>query len=511
MTILDTIIQQSIKIHHGLKSQKSSNIQYQSKTLFKLLKKARHTEFGMHYHFISILKSKKYIAQFQQTIPYYQYNDMFENWWYKSYDGEKNIAWPGKVKYFALSSGTSASASKRIPVTKDMINQVKQIGMKQLLSLHFFDIHPKIYHNDILMLGGSTKLIQKGDVYEGDMSGISARKIPKWVSYLFYRPGKKISKRTLWEDRINMIVKKAPQWNVATICGVPAWVEIVLEKIIEHHKLNSIHDIWPNFQLYIHGGVCFDPYKENFKTLLGKPTQFIETYMASEGSFGFQARPNASGIQLVLNNGIFFEFVPFNEINFTEDGDILTSAKSFVISEVKEKTPYAVVISTCAGAWRYLIGDVIEFTNAKNAEIKIVGRTKQFLSLCGEHLSVDNMNQAIIYTQQTLGISIKEFTVYGEKYNGKFAHYWFIGTEDTKYTEEEIKKVLDKHLCKINDDYATERSSALPTLFLQKINNHLFNDYLELQGKVGGMVKFPRVLKGDRIKSWTNFLSETTL
>jgi GH3 auxin-responsive promoter len=507
MTLLDNIIQKSVKIHHLLWHQQSSNRDYQYRTLFKLLHKARSTKFGKHYQFLDFYNTKNFIVDFQKKVPYHNYDSMFDNWWHRTYEGEKNVAWPGKVRYFALSSGTSASASKHIPVTKQMIKQVKEVGMKQLLSLQFFDVNPQVYHRGILMLGGSTKLMQQGEVREGDMSGISARKMPKWVSYLFYKPGKAISKQTLWDDRIELIVKNAPQWNIATICGVPAWVQIVLEKIIVHHGLQSIHDIWPNFALYIHGGVNFDPYRENFKTLLGKQITYIETYMASEGSFGFQARPNTSGIKLALKQGIFFEFVPFASENFTDDGEIIQGAKSYLIHEVKEQVQYAVVISTCAGAWRYVIGDVVEFTNAKLAEIKIVGRTKQFLSLCGEHLSVDNMNTAIVQTQKELGISIKEFTVYGAPHAGRFAHHWYIGTEDNTHSELDIANCIDKHLKIGNDDYAVERTSALPYIFLHKLPNNMFLDFLEQQGKVGGMIKFPRVLKGDKINDWNNFLA----
>ena len=170
------------------------------------------------------------------------------------------------------------------------------------------------------MLGGTTSLFEKGEYYEGDMSGISAKNMPRWMSALLYKPGKKIAKKPKWEDRIKLIVRNAKKWDVGTVCGVPAWVQIVFEEIIKYHKLNTIHDIWPNLNIYIHGGVSFEPYKDSFSKLLAKPISFVETYMASEGSFGFKAHPNDSGIKLVLNAGIFYEFVPFNASNFDEEG-----------------------------------------------------------------------------------------------------------------------------------------------------------------------------------------------
>lgn len=193
----------------------------------------------------------------------------------------------------------------------------------------------------------------------------SAQKNASLAFLLFYKPGQSISKRPRWEDRIKLIVRKAPTWNVGIVCGVPAWVQIVFEEIIAYHKVKNIHEIWPNLSLYIHGGVSFEPYKESFKHLLGKPLTYIETYMASEGSFGFQSRPDTKGIKLILNNNIFYEFVPFNEENFDEDGEILPTAAAYMVHEVVEGKEYAVVLSTCAGAWRYIIGDVIKFTSVK--------------------------------------------------------------------------------------------------------------------------------------------------
>src|SRR5690606_21185021 len=217
---------------------------------------------------------------------------MNEEWWHKLRTGGENITWPGKVKYFALSSGTSDSSSKHIPVTSDMIKAIKKMGFKQLYSMANFEVPSKAFEAGILMLGGSTSLFEKGEYYEGDMSGISAKNMPRWVSSFLYKPGQKISRTPDWNDRINKIIQKAPQWDVGTLCGVPAWVQLVLEGIIRYHKVDNIHDIWPNLSVYIHGGVAFNPYRESFKKLLGKEVTFIETYMASEGSFGFQARPN---------------------------------------------------------------------------------------------------------------------------------------------------------------------------------------------------------------------------
>ncbi|HTN16982.1 MAG TPA: GH3 auxin-responsive promoter family protein, partial [Chitinophagaceae bacterium] len=338
-------------------------------------------------------------------------------------------------------------------------------------------------------------------------SGISAKNMPKWVSNLLYKPGNKISKRENWEDRIKLIVRKAKTWDVGTICGVPAWVQIVLDRIIKFHKVDNIHEIWPNLSVYIHGGVSFEPYKESINKLLGKPITYIETYMASEGSFGFQARPNEQGIKLVLNNKIFYEFVPFNSENFDEDGNPVKGLKSLLINEVEEGVDYALMISTCSGAWRYFIGDVLRFTNAAEYEIVISGRTKQYLSLCGEHTSVDNMNKAIDVVSRKLDITIREFTVAGFKYEDLFAHRWFIGTDNTNVDTAKVKQLIDETLCELNDDYAVERTSALKEVFVEILPSSVFYDYLRFKGKEGAMNKFPRVMKGKVLEEWENFLA----
>lgn len=507
MAILGHVINRSLRIRKNFSIKTGTPRGYQQQVLARLLRKARNTQFGKHYKFSSLLKNDHVYNEFKANIPFHNYNSMYSKWWKYCHEGEENVCWPGKVKYFALSSGTSESTSKHIPVTNDMIKSVKKAGFKQFYSMQNFKLPPDVFGKGILMLGGTTSLFEHGDYYEGDMSGISAKNMPRWLSFLFYKPGHNISKRPKWEDRIKLIVRKAPKWNVGTVCGVPAWVQIVFERIIEYHKVDNIHDIWPNLSLYIHGGVSFEPYRESFKKLLGKKITFIETYMASEGSFGFQARPDTKSIKLILNNGIFYEFIPFNEENFTDEGEVKPEAQAYMIHEVVEEQKYAVVLSTVSGAWRYLIGDVIKFTSVKEAEFIIVGRTKQFLSLCGEHLSVDNMNKAIDDVQCRLGIKIKEFTVAGYVHEGRFAHKWYIGCDET-CDPDDILKHIDRSLCELNDDYAVERESALPYLFIEVLPSSAFIDFLAATGKYGAMNKFPRVMKNSQLEEWKNFLQE---
>jgi len=509
MALLGNLIARSLKLRKQFTLPTASPRAYQRHVLRHLLDRGQYTLFGKHYGFDDILKHEvDFIRAFQERVPPHDYDKMWDEWWSRTQQGVENVSWPGKVKYYALSSGTSGSASKHIPVTADTIKSIKRMGFKQLYSMVNFQVNRAAFGKGILMLGGTTSLFERGDFYEGDMSGISVKNMPRWASSLLYKPGQKISKTPQWEERIRLIIRKARQWDVGTVCGVPAWVQLVFEEIIRHHKVKTIHDIWPNLSVYIHGGVSFEPYREHFKKLLGRPLTYIETYMASEGSFGFQARPTG-GIKLVLNNGNFFEFVPFNEETFDENGSIVGNPRALLVDEVKEGVDYAVMLSTPSGAWRYLIGDVVRFTSAAEYEIAIVGRTRQFLSIAGEHMSVENMNEAIARAQKSLGITVREFTVSGYREGDTFAHRWAIGCDDDCAHAEALKTALDAALRDANDDYAVARDSALRTMHVDVYPASVFYDYLKSIGKHGGMSKFPRVLKGSQLKSWNGYLEES--
>jgi hypothetical protein len=279
----------------------------------------------------------------------------------------------------------------------------------------------------------------------------------------------------------------------------------MLERTIKHHNLKNIHDIWPNLVCYVHGGVSFEPYKKGFEKLLGKPLIYVDTYLSSEGFIAFQQGPETQAMKLQLNNGVYFEFVPFDDDNFDANGELAANAKALHLGEVKENVPYALLLSTCAGAWRYLIGDVVKFTDTKKAEIVIVGRTKHYLSLCGEHLSVDNMNKAMELCAEEFNLTVKEFTVAGIPYQGMFAHQWYIGC-DEKTDTEKFRKLLDEKLKKLNDDYAVERIAALKDIFVEIVPTHYFYKWLEKHNKVGGQNKFPRVMKGAQLDEWKKFV-----
>jgi hypothetical protein len=266
-----------------------------------------------------------------------------------------------------------------------MTKAIQRTSIRQILTLSKYDLPPDFFTAGILMLGGSTHLNKRGNFFEGDLSGIQAAKLPFWFQH-FYKPGKKIAKTRDWNSKLDEITANAHEWNIGIIVGVPAWIQILMEKIIERYKLKHIHEIWPNLQVYVHGGVSFDPYRKGFERLLGKPIHYIETYLASEGFVAFQAFPNRKSMRLVLNNGIFYEFVPFEDKNFDTNGEVKADAETLLIDQLEEGKDYAILLSSCAGAWRYLIGDVIKFVSLEEISF-IASFSVSRTSLCSARIS----------------------------------------------------------------------------------------------------------------------------
>ena len=510
MAIIGTLLKKGIKIRESLEQEYASAYELQKHELRKLLISAAETQFGRHYEFKRVLRSFKspgshdFYRAYTSTIPIHTYEKIYQNWWQKCRIGERDICWPGKIKYFALSSGTSESSSKYIPITKDMIKSVQKTSIRQILTLSKYDLPNRLFDTGILMLGGSTHLNQRGSFFEGDLSGITASQLPFWFQH-FYKPGQKIAKTRNWNDKLDKITRTAKDWDIGVIVGVPAWIQILIEKIVDFYQVDHIHEIWPNLSIFVHGGVSFDPYRKGFEKLLGKPLYYIETYLASEGFVAFQALPNRKSMRMVLNNGIFYEFIPFNEKNFDGEGNLLPNSETLTIDQIEEDTEYALLLSTNAGSWRYLIGDVIKLVSKKELEIIITGRTKHFLSLCGEHLSQENMNRAIELTSDKFNIPIKEFTVAGVPFQSLFAHHWFIGS-DEPVNETELKYYLDQKLKDLNDDYKVERKAALKEIFLDVLPTQIFYKWMKVLGKEGGQNKFPRVLNKEKYREWVKFL-----
>ncbi len=444
MAILGNIIKGIIEITDSLSSEVNP-INAQNEVLKQLLNTAKDTEFGIHYNFQDILDSDDLESAFSKTVPYFDYNKINDEWWYKLQEGQDNITWPGHPKYFALSSGTTGSTSKRIPVTDEMIEAIKQAGINQVFALSNFDFEADFFEKEIMMLGSSTNLQENNNHLEGEISGITASNIPFWFRG-YYKPGEDIAKIADWDERVQHIAENAKNWDIGALSGIPSWMELMLQKVISYHNLNHIHEIWPNLQVFTSGGVAFSPYKKSFNALLGHPITIIDTYLASEGFMAFQARPETDAMQLVTDNGIYFEFVPFMPEHIKEDGSLVPNAPSITLKDVQLNQDYVLIISTVSGAWRYEIGDTIEFTNVERAEIKITGRTKFFLNTVGSQLSVNKMDDAMQELEKKFSSKIPEYTICAKRCeDDEFYHCWYLGTDDD-LNSEAVAEALDGFL-----------------------------------------------------------------
>ncbi len=482
----------------------------QQRQLEYLLRRAQGTQFGREYDFASLLQlpPKRRIEEFQKHVPIHDYSSMYRRWWYRLLDGERNVTWPGFIRYFALSSGTTEGASKYIPVSDEMLRAMSHGSMRVLYSLPQYPLPNRYFQRQALLLGGSIHLrpVGKGQ-YAGDLSGIMAANVPFWFHY-FYKPEKRIARMQDWTQKLKAIVQRAPRWSIGTIVAVPPWAQLLLEQIIQHYGLKHIHELWPDFQVLVFGGVSFQPYRETFERLLGRPVHTVETYLASEGYIAYQAGPQRKGLRLLADNGIFFEFIPFDSEHFDDEGQVRPNVRAYTWQEVQEGQEYAIVLSTCAGAWRYLLGDTVRIVDKANQELVITGRTKYYLSVTGEHLSVENMQMAVDRLAEWLQVSIPEFTVHAFPVENFWGHWWYLGIErPIDISPAQVARQLDHWLRELNDDYATERTSALKRVCVSLVPVQLFYEWLEQQGKAGAQHKFPRVLrKQDQVDQWRTFL-----
>lgn len=506
MAIIGKLIKSTISIaDYFIKSEDPKNAQ--KKVLMELLEKAENTLFGQHFDFNRLRNSSEPQKAYADRVPYFDYNKIHSEWWSKLHEGTEDVTWPGMPSYFALSSGTTGKSSKRIPVTDDMISAIRNAGIQQILALKNFDLSADFFEKEIMMLGSSTDLEQRDDHLEGEISGISASNIPYWFQS-YYKPGKEIARIDDWDERVQKIAEKAKDWDIGALSGIPSWIELMLEKVISHHGLNHIHEIWPNLQVYTSGGVAFGPYEKSFNALMGKPVTVIDTYLASEGFMACQVRPETTSMQLITDNGIYFEFVPFLPEYINEDGSLKAHAPSIDISEVELGQDYVLIISTVGGAWRYVIGDTIEFTDLERAEIKITGRTKFFLNTVGSQLSVNKMDDAMRSLEDTFSTEISEYTICAKRAeDGEFYHHWYLGTElDTD--PDQVAKALDEFLKNANKNYKVARSKALEGVRVKLIPANIFYEWNAHNKKKGGQVKMERVMGEEKFEEWENFVDK---
>jgi hypothetical protein len=503
MPIIGKLIKKTTAIAYKRNVNKGKEYVNQLKTLEQLLEKAEWTTFGQKHGFSEIRTSEDEVERYQQRVPLTDYEAFYREWLRLTIAGEKDHTWPGRIKHYALSSGTTGSPSKRIPVTDEMIRSFQKTGLKQFSLLHELDLPETFFASSMLAVGGCTKLTRKKTHIEGDLSGI-LKKHTSFVVTPFAKPGSRITGIKDWNTKLEKMVEKAPDWNIGIIMGVPSWCIMLMEKIVERYRLNNIHEVWPNLEVYVHGGVFMKPYVSRLEKVLGKPIHLLDTYLASEGYFAYQQSIHNEGMRLLLNTGIFYEFVPFNSDHFDDEGNLKDKHTAYTLSEVMEDVDYALVISTNAGLWRYMIGDLVRFINVEEREIKITGRIKQFLSLAGEHLSLDNINSAIDKVSAELSCTISEFCIVADQ--EKMYQQWYFGTSDS-VEPEKLMQAIDQELSRINDDYAAVRKYTLK----QPVGNILpaqsFYDFMDSIGKAGSQNKFPRVMNAQQAEKWHSFLT----
>lgn len=447
------------------------------------------------------------LTQFLSNIPLNDYNSL-KPFIEDALKGTKNVLWPGYVKWFAKSSGTTEDKSKFIPVSKATLKECHYKAGRDLLAL-FVKNNPdtNIFYGNGLIMGGSTQ-INRMNAFSvtGDLSAILSENLPLWTK-LWQMPGKKTMSTTNWEDKINKIAEETIKSNITNITGVPTWTIVLFNKILSLSGKNNIHEVWPNLELYIHGGVSFEPYRHLFAQYLpDSKMKYMETYNASEGFFGIQDLPGQNDLLLLVNHGIFYEFIPFDE-NFS------LQSKTIQLEDVETGKNYAIVISTNSGLWRYVIGDTITFTSVKPYRFVITGRTKHFINAFGEELIIDNADKAISFACKETNSIVKDYTaapVFFDNHKSG-AHEWLIEFEQQPENTEFFIDCIDTKLKELNSDYEAKRSHnlALSKPILHVLPENTFYQWLKANHKLGGQNKVPRLSNNrNTVESILNFLDK---
>jgi hypothetical protein len=466
-------------------------VEVQHELFSKLIDEAALTRFGLEHNFTNL----RTMNDFRSAVPVRSYEG------FKSYidllrEGEQNILWPSRLKWFAKSSGTTDDRSKFIPVSKEAIEECHYKGGKDLLALYY---HQKptanLYSGKHLVVGGSSKINSFNEEgYTGDLSAIIIRNLPIWVE-LRRTPSRDIALMENWEEKIEAMARATMDEEVYMMAGVPSWTLVLLRRILEIKGAESIQEIWPNLELFWHGGVSFKPYREQFEKVLGIPTMnYVETYNASEGFFGIQDRLGADDLLLMLDYGILYEFVPMDEIH-------KEFPRTLLLNEVELGVNYALVISTNAGLWRYMVGDTVKFTSRYPFRVQVSGRTRHFINAFGEELMVENADHAVLVASKATSAHVKDYTaapVYMSD-NSTGAHEWLFEFETPPTSLEQFKQELDNALRTVNSDYDAKRSFdfILQTPIVRSLPEGTFHSWLKMKGKLGGQHKVPR-LSNDR-------------
>ena len=460
-------------------------IETQENILFNNLSIARNTEYGKLYGFNEIDSTN----EFQSRVPLVKYED-FEPFIEKARKGVPDVSWKGKIKWFAKSSGTTNAKSKFIPISEESLDDCHYAAGKMMFAIYLHN-HPdtEIFKNKNLRLGGSSEIYQKYDTLFGDLSAILIDNLPFYAE-LRNTPNKQISLMTEWETKMKAISQAVIQEDIGCLTGVPSWMLVLLNNILQETGKGKLDEVWPMLEVFFHGGISFKPYEENYRNLTHKKLNFYEIYNASEGFFGIQDQSDSKDLLLLLDNGIFYEFIPMEE--FESDNPRIVQ-----LQDVEIGKNYAIVITTNGGLWRYIIGDTVKFTSKDPFRILVSGRTKHFINAFGEELIIENAEEGLKRACRATGAIVKEFTaapIYMEG-NEKGAHEWLIEFEKIPEDIEKFTELLDNSLQELNSDYEAKRykNITLNQLKLNIARENLFFEWLKSRGKLGGQNKVPRL------------------
>lgn len=487
LSILNSIVSWVLKkrIHQMELFMKYPN-EVQNELLLNLVRSGQETVYGKLYGFSSIQNYAAFAAQ----VPLTNYEDM-EPYFQRTRLGEQFVFWNSPIKYFAKSSGTTNAKSKFIPVSIETLEDNHYKGGKDMLCL-YLNNNPEsqLFTGKSLRLGGSKQLYEDNNTYFGDLSAILIDNLPFWAEFSS-TPSNKVSLMSEWESKMKAIIEETKNENVTSFAGVPSWMLVLMNKVIAETGKGSLLEVWPNLELYMHGGVSFDPYREQYKKLIPKNDfKYYEIYNASEGFFALQDVNYSNEMLLMLDYGIFYEFIPMDTFG--------TLAQRIIpLQDVQLNKNYALVITTNSGLWRYMVGDTVRFTSVSPYRIKVTGRTKHHINVFGEELMIENTDTAIAKTCAALNAEVIDYTVAPVFMEGnqKGAHEWLVEFRKEPQCIDEFKKVLDTTLQELNSDYEAKRykNMTLDPLVLNVARTDLFYDWLKINDKLGGQNKIPRL------------------
>jgi len=458
----------------------------QNELLLKLLNKAKNTKLGKEKEFASIKNYKDFTVK----VPIQKY-ETFEPLIERCRKGEQNIFWPSDIKWFAKSSGTTNAKSKFIPVSDDALEYCHMKAGKDMLCW-YINNNPKtqLFTGKGLRLGGSSEVYQDNGSYFGDLSAIIIENMPFWADFSS-APSQEVALMSNWETKMDAIIDETINENITSLAGVPSWMLVLLNRVLERTGKDNILEVWPNLEVYFHGGVNFNPYREQYKKMIPKKEfKYYEIYNASEGFFAIQDRNHSKELLLMLDYGIFYEFIPMSDYN----GE---NSKTIPLSEVKKDIDYALIITTNGGLWRYLIGDTIRFTSLDPYRIKITGRTKHYINVFGEELNIENVEDALKMACEKTSATISDYTVGPIFMSGKEkgSHEWIIEFNNKPDSMSYFTEVLDNALKSINSDYEAKRylNMTLMPPKVHQVKQGLFYSWLKKKNKLGGQHKVPRL------------------